>query len=126
MTDARLAHAFPDLSEGQALLALLSETLELARGIEEAQREIEAAEVSSGQVHGLASIVGLPEELHAAEQTVQGTILELLARVSEHDLQAGRDTGLLSPEDYREALKAKRTLSLGRGRTEERENERGA
>lgn len=31
MTDTRIAHAFPDLSEGQALLALLSETLEMAR-----------------------------------------------------------------------------------------------
>jgi len=41
MTGAQLAHTFPDLTEAQALLALLSETLEMARDMETTQSDLE-------------------------------------------------------------------------------------
>lgn len=124
MTNTRIAHAFPDLSEGQALLALLSETLELARDLEMTQREIKCADAEQAQA--LIASAGLADEIAAAERTAHATVLEILARVSEDDLKAGRDNGLLLHEDYQDALKAKRSLSLLRGRSGERDHEREA
>ncbi|OEJ64246.1 hypothetical protein [Magnetovibrio blakemorei] len=122
MTNTRIAHAFPDLSEGQALLALLSETLELARDLEMTQREIKGANAELTQA--IIASAGLADEIEAAEKTAHATIVEILARVSEGDLKAGRDNGLLLPEDYQEALKAMRILSLSRGHSTGREDER--
>ena len=66
----------------------------------------------------------LTDEIAAAEKTAHATIVQILSRVSEQDLQEARNQGLLTPEDHKEALKAKRTLSLSKSRSFERENER--
>jgi len=124
MTEARIAHAHPDLSDDQALLALLGETLEMARDLEITRRGLQ--EKSGAELSALVKSAGLPEEIESAAKAAQTTVLEILSRISEQALEAGRDKGFLSPEDYREALKAKRTLSLSRGRATERENGREA
>ena len=124
MTDTRIAHAFPTLSDDQSLLALLSETLEMTRDLEMTQRALK--EASGAKLQELIESAGLPEEIEGAEKVARATVIEILSRISEHDLEVGRDKGFLSPDDYREALKAKRTLSLARGRDSERETERGA
>jgi hypothetical protein len=126
MTDARIAREFPNLSEGQALLALLSETLEMARGMKLAQIEMNAIKANAQQVESLITSAGLPDEISAAEKAAHTTIVEILARITEQDLEAGRNKGILSPDDYHEALTAKRTLSLARGRADERDHEHEA
>lgn len=122
MTDTRIARAFPDLSEPESLVALLGETLDLARGMKLSRQEIIGAEGKPEQIAELLSQTGLLDEIAAAEQTATATVVELLARISEADLEQGRDKGLLSPEDFREALAAKRTLLLKRARTQEFEH----
>jgi hypothetical protein len=122
MTDTRIAHAFSGLSDDQSLLALLSETLEMTRDLEMTQRALK--EASGAKLQELIESAGLPEEIEGAAKTAQVTIVEILSRISEQDLQDGRDKGPLTPDDYTEALKAKRTLSLARGRSAEREDER--
>lgn len=122
MTDSQLAHAYPGLSKEQALLAVLSETLEMARDMKITQSRIKAA--GPGQVKELIASAGFEEELETAEKTAEATMTILLRHMSEQDLQDGRDKGLLTPEDYQEALTAKRTMSLSRGRSSEREEER--
>ena len=124
MTDTHIAHAFPNLSEGQALLALLSETLEMARDMKLTQSDLEAAGVGTEQAKELITSAGLKEEIAAAEKTAHATVVQILTRVSEQDLQDGRDKGLLTSDDYQEALTAKRTLSLARGRAQAHETER--
>lgn len=64
----------------------------------------------------------MTEEIEAAGETANATILSILNRVSEEDLERGRNTGLLTPDDFTGALK--RTLSLSRGRSSDREEER--
>ncbi len=114
MTDARISRAFPDLPE----------PLDMARGMQLSRDDIAAAGADAGQVADLIARTGLLEEIDAAERTTTSTIVELLARVSERDLEEGRDQGLLSPEDFREALSAKRRMSLARDRAVEREDDR--
>jgi len=126
MTDAQLAHAFPDLTEAQALLALLSETLEMARDMKLTQSDLEAAGVGTEQAKELIASAGLTEEIAAAEKTAHATVVQILSRVSEQDLEEGRDKGLLTTEDYQEALTAKRTMSLSKSRSTERESEHEA
>ena len=126
MTDAQIAHAQPNLSEAQALLALLSETLEMARDMKITQSELEAAGADTAQAKDLITSAGLVSEIEAAEKTAHATVVQILTQVSEQDLQDGRDKGLLTPEDYQEALTAKRTLSLARGRSSERDHDREA
>ena len=65
----------------------------------------------------------LTEEIAAAEKTAQATIVQILSRVSEQDLQEARNQGLLTPEDHQEALKSKRTLNLKKSRSANRELE---
>ena len=122
MTDARIARAFPDLPEPLALVALLGETLGFARDIKLTRQEISDAGDDAEKVASLLSEAGLLTEIAAAEQTATATIVELLARISEADLEQGHNKGLLSPEDFREALIAKRTLSLKRTRTPQQEH----
>ena len=124
MTDTRMARAYPDLSEGQALMALLSETLEIARDLETTHRDLKAAKGDA--LDSLIASAGLPEEIEAAGRAAQATALDILNRVSEEDLESGPNAGLLTPDDFTDALKAKRTMSLARGRSSERENEREA
>lgn len=124
MTDTRIAHAFPDLSEGQALLARLSEAFEMARDLEMTQRVIDDADAERAKA--LIASAGSPEELAVAEKTARATVLGLLERVSEDDLKVGLEAGLLLPEDYQDALKAMRAMSLNRGRSTEREHDREA
>ena len=124
MTDTRIAHAFPDLSEGQALLARLSATFEMARDLKMTQREIDGAD--AGRAKEIIDSAGSPEELSEAEKTAHATVLKILARISEDDLKAGLEAGLLLPEDYQDALKAMRAMSLNRGRSTEREHDREA
>lgn len=123
MTEARIAREFPDLSEAQSLVALLGETLGMAREMKFTQQEIDAAGTDAQKVEDLLSSAGLVEEIEYAEKTATATIVEILARVSEKDLETGRDHDLLSPEDYREALTAKRTMELARGRAPEQERD---
>lgn len=124
MTNTQIARAFPGLSEGQALVALLGETLEMARDMKLTQNDLEVAGAGTEQAKSLIESAGLSEEIEAAEKTAHATVVEILARVSEDDLKDGLNKGLLTPDDHREALKAKRTLSLARGRSAEREDER--
>jgi len=124
MTDAHIAHAFPDLSEAQAQLAVLSETLEMACNMRLTLSALEAA--GTERAKEIIASAGSPEEIAAAEKMARATVLKILTRISEDDLQAGREAGLLTPEDFDEALKAKRTLSLSRGRSTEREHDREA
>jgi len=124
MTDTHISHAFPDLSEGQALLALLSETLEMARDLEMTQQNLKAA--NGDALESLIVSAGLPEEIEAAGKAAQATVIQILNRVSEQDLQDGYNKGVLTEDDYREALTAMRHLSLSRGRSAEREHDREA
>lgn len=119
MADAQLQHDQPRLTEEQALVALLAEAFEVARDVELAQRAMK--EKSGAELDALIQSVGLPEELQAAADTAQKTVLRSLARLSEEALETGRDNGFLSAEDCRAAIKAKRTLSLARGRSKERD-----
>ncbi len=121
MSEARIAHAFPDLTEAQSLVALLGETLSMARDMKLVQSEIGEAGNDTQKVEDIISRTGLVAEIEAAEKTASTTIVEILAQVSEQDLKDGFDMGTLSSEDYREALTAKRTMSLARGRAPEQE-----
>lgn len=123
MSEARIAREFPDLSEAQSLVALLGETFGMAREMKFARSEIDAAGADTQKVEDLLSRTGLVEEIEAAEKTATATIVEILAQVSEQDLKNGRDRDLLSPEDYAQALTAKRTMSLSRGRALEQERD---
>lgn len=122
MTDTRIAHAFPGLSDAPSLPALLSEMQDMTRDLEITQRALK--EASGAKLQELIESAGLPEEIEGAAKTAQVAIVEILSRIAEQDLQDGRDKGLLTPDDYTEALKVKRTLSLARGRSTEREDER--
>lgn len=124
MTNTRIARVYPDLSEDLARVALLGETLTLARDMKLSRQEIDAKSTDAEQVADLLSRTGLVEEIESAEQTAATTVVELLTLVSEEDLEQGLFQGLLSSEDYQEALTAKRTMSLQRGRKSEREQER--
>ena len=123
MSDVRIARAFPDLPENQALVALLGETLGLARGMKLSRQGIDAAGADAEQVKELLSQTGLMDEIDDAEKATTATVVELLAKVSEQDLEQGLNQGLLSSEDCREAFTAKRTMSLQRGRTSERDHD---
>lgn len=117
MTDARIARSHPGLSETESLVALLTESLELARGIELTRNDLGAAGGDDRRVRELLTAAGMAEEIESAGKTVQATVVDILARLSERDLQAGLDQGLLSPDDHAEALTILRTLSLARGRS---------
>ncbi len=119
MTNARIVREFPDLSKAQSLVALLGETLEMARGIKFTQLEIDEAGADGEKAKEILESAGLVTEIEAAEKTATTTIVEIIAQVSEQDLKIGRDNDLLSPEDFREALTAKRTMGLARGRAPE-------
>ena len=108
MSEARIARAYPHLSPALARVALLGETLELARTMELATGER----------------AGNQAEVEAAKHAAMGTIVELIAQITERDLEAGLAQDLLSRDDFDEALKAKRTMSLTRNRAAERESER--
>lgn len=82
MTDC-IAHAFSDLSEGQALLAQLSEILEMTRQDHKTTK--------GDALDELIASAGLPEEIEAAGKTMQTTIVNILTRVSERDLEQGRE-----------------------------------
>jgi hypothetical protein len=88
------------------------------------QREIKGADAEQAQA--ITASAGLADEIEGADKTAHATVLEILARVSEDELMAGLKAGLLLPEDYQEALKAKRSLNLCRGRSGERDHEREA
>jgi len=122
MINTRIAHAFPDLSEGQALLARLSEIFEMARDLKMTQGEIDGADAQRAKE--LIASAGSPEELSVAEKTAHATVLGILARISEDDLKAGLEAGLLLPEDYQDALKAMRAMGLEQRHSTEREEER--
>lgn len=96
----------------------------MARDIKSARQDIEAAGKDGKQAEDLLSSTGLIAEIEAAEKTAHSTVVEILAQITEQDIEAGRDKGLLTPEDYAQALTAKRTMSLARGRTSEQERDR--
>lgn len=123
MTDARIVHAFPDLPEHLARVALLGETFRVSCQIKISRQEIDAAEGDAEQVKELIALLGFPEDMAFAEEAATATILELLTLVSEQDLEEGRDQGLLAPEDFEAALKVKRSMALERGRVREAEAE---
>jgi len=96
----------------------------MARDLEITQRVIDDADAERAKA--LIASAGSPEELAVAKKTARTTVLGLLERVSEDDLQAGLEAGLLLPEDYQDALKAMRAMSLNRGRSTEHEHDREA
>lgn len=124
MTDTQLKHDQPNLSDDEAELARLAEAFEMARHLKIVQCSLKEAD--GEELNELIAGVGLPEEIERAAKDTRGTFLDILSRLSEQALEAGRDKGFLSPDDYLEALKAKRTLSLSRDRATERENGREA
>ena len=81
MTDTRIAHAYPNLSEGQALLALLSETLELARDLAMTHQDLK--EARGAKLQELMGREGLTEEIDGAAKTAQETVVEILSRISD-------------------------------------------
>ena len=126
MTNAQIARAYSDLPESLARVALLCETLEMGKEMKLSQAKIDAARHDEERLNELLVQTGLPKEIEAAEQTITQTMVALIEKISEQDLEAGRDKGLLSAEDYQEALTAKRTMELARVRPEEPEQEREA
>ncbi|MCW8914622.1 MAG: hypothetical protein OQK24_02070 [Magnetovibrio sp.] len=124
MTDATLAHAFPDLTDKQALMAQLAEALEFARYLEMTQKGLQSR--TGGELQEFIDSAGLPEEIEAAGKTVRASMLEILNRVNEEDLKQARYAGLLTPDNFTDGLKAKHTMILSRGRLSEREEEREA
>ncbi len=124
MTNTRIARAYPGLSEPLARLAFISEALEMTRRMKQSRREIDAAGTDGSQIAELLSQTGLVEEFETAEETVAATVVELLTQVSEEELREGRDSGLLTPEEYDEALTTKRTMSLEHSRSRQQEHDR--
>ena len=122
MTDTQLKHDQPNLTEKQTLLALLSETYEVARHLEMTLADFKVAKGDALEEQ-IAS-AGKPEEVKAASIVAQANIMKVLTCISEQDLEDGRDAGLLTPEDHTEALISMRALALARGRSTEREDER--
>ncbi len=123
MTEPRIARVYPDLADTEALLKMLAETLEVARGVELTLRDLEEAGQDTAEYAALITSAGQPSEIEAAGEAARATVLDLLTHLSEKDLQAGRDRGLLLPDDYTEALKAKRALILALGRSAPRERD---
>jgi len=123
MTDAQITRAYPDLSEELARVAVLGDTLDMAREMKLRQREIQAAKNKPQELEKLISSLGLVAELADAEKITTSTIVTILAQVTEEDLQAGLDLELISPDDLSEALAALRTMKLQRGRSNEQEQE---
>lgn len=95
----------------------------MARDLEMTHRDLK--EASGASLQDLIASAGLPEEIEGAAKTAQVTVVEILSRSSEQDLLDGRDKGLLTHDDYTGALKAKRALFLSRGRSGNRDHERG-
>jgi len=123
MTDAQITRAYPDLPDELARVAVLGDTLGMAKDMELTLRDLEAAEGDKAKVDALVKSAGLQSEITDAKATATKTIVAVLAQVSEQDLQAGLDLKLLSPEDHREALTVLRTMKLQRGRSPEQERD---
>ena len=123
MTDARIVREFPDLSKPLALVATLGEALAMASDMKLTHDNINRAGSDNSEAEKLYACTGLREEIIDAEKTISKTIVEILVQVSEKDLADGCDLELLSPEDYREAVKAKRTMELDHGRSHEQEHD---
>ncbi len=124
MTDAWITRTYPHLSDSMGRVALLGEILEMARDLSDTRREISEAAQDNEKLEAIFSRRGTVAEIEKAEQVTAQSVVDLLAKLSEKDLQDGRDKGLISPEDYREALKAQRTMALSRSRAEERDQDR--
>ncbi|WP_413207876.1 hypothetical protein [Rhodospirillum sp. A1_3_36] len=124
MTDAQIARAYPHLSEPMARVALLGEALEMTRDLAAARLEFAEAAKSKAVVDEIISRRGTLAEIENAEEVARRYILDVLTKLSEQELEEGREKGLLSSEDQREALKAIRTMSLQRGRTDGRDKDR--
>ncbi len=123
MTDVHIARAYPDLSEGQSLIAVLGEALDMARGIKLIQLDIAAAGDDKKKVEGLLSQTGMQEEIESADKMTAATVIRILEKVSEQDLQNGHKQGLLTEEDYHKALSVKRSMELKRNRAPEQEHD---
>jgi len=123
MTDTQITRTHPDLPKELALVAVLSETLDMAKDIELTLRDLEATGDDQGKVEELLKSAGLQSEIEDAQSTATKTIVAILAQVSEQDLQAGLDLDLLSADDHREALQAMRTMALERGRSNEQDRD---
>lgn len=124
MTDARIARAYPHLPEALGRVALLGETLAMTRDLAVTRREMADAGHDPDKLAAILARHGVVGEIEQAEQAAARSIAVLLAAVSEPDLQDGRDKGLISAEDYREAVIAKRTLDLSLGRSADQERGR--
>ncbi|GAB6044104.1 hypothetical protein [Endothiovibrio diazotrophicus] len=123
MSEPRIARVIPDLADTGALLNMLSETLTVARGAELGLRDLAEAGEDTTEYAALITRLGLPSEIETAGEAARSTVIDLLHQLSEQDLAKGRDEGLLHPDDYTQALKVKRTLSLARGRGAIRERD---
>jgi len=123
MTDAQITRAYPDLPDALVRVAVLGDTLDMAKDMEFTLCELEAVGDDKAAVDALLKGAGLQSEITDAKAIATKTIVAILAQVSEQDLQAGLDLDLISSEDHREALTAMRTMKLQRGRSNEQEQE---
>jgi len=123
MTAAQITRAHPDMPHEIALVAVLGETLDMAKNIEITLQDLKTAENDKAQVEELLKSAGLQSEIKDAQAATRKTIVAILDQVSEQDLQAGLDMDLLSIDDHREALIAKRKMELERGQSPETEPE---
>jgi len=123
MTDTQITRLYPDLPDELARVAVLGDTLGMAKDMELTLRDLEAAGHDKPKFDDLVARVGRPSEVESAQSTATKTIVAILAQGSEQDLQAGLDLKLLSIEDHREALTVLRTMKLQRGHSPDQERD---
>ncbi|MBL4747598.1 MAG: hypothetical protein JKY17_02045 [Magnetovibrio sp.] len=112
MTDALITRKYANLADELARVAVLGVTLNMAKDMELALRNLGA---KGGDT--FVQSVGFPSETSEAQATASKTIAGLLAQVLEQYLQAGLDLDLLSTEDRRKFVKTSRVMALERAQS---------
>ena len=111
MSDARIQRKFPDVPEHLRSIALLAETLAMAREL-----EINATELDTRHTE-------LTADIRQAMSTLQDSVSDLVAGLSEAQLADGLASGLFSPEDMEDALRYKRLMEIERGKAVQQSHE---
>ena len=122
--DTRLARDHPGLTREQSAVALLAETLQLAKEADAAYAELRAAGTPE-ETRRLEAVHGLHTEIEYAQKLAHATLATKLRDLSEQDIIEAHAAGVIATEDYRQALAAKRREGLEQGRGKESERERG-
>lgn len=115
-----IARDYPGLSSAQALVALLSETLETANSIARAKRDLRAVGDDEAKLAKVRALTGSVGQIQDAERAANATLEEILSRVTVRDLQEGRDAMRLTEGQFKQAMMTRDLMDFERRRQRER------